>query len=247
MAGEEPPRPTVSAKQVARQATQAALLDAATRMLFEAPGKDRLLSLKPVDVVRRADPARTTGAFYNIWPTHADFRRDLLAHLLSLERFRVDAATRDLLAQALAQEEFDLAETVRLAANMNFDGLKEEPAFVIQHALWTDHAANDEVRERLRGLYVAISDSLVPLYEAVLARSGRRMCAPHTTYSLSVVLAALVEGLHVRWAVDPDAVPDNSGPPPGVEVRRGEDGSEQPWSLFATMVYVLLMSMSEPS
>jgi hypothetical protein len=232
----------VTAKQAARKATEAALLRAATRMVFESPGNDVLASLRPVDVVRRADPPRTTGAFYNIWPTQADFRRALLDHLLSLDRFKIDEDTRQSLRDHLARTDFRMDEAIRVAASMNFEGLKHEPALRVQHALWT-HAVTDElIREKVKALYVAISDSLTPIYSAMLERSGRRMRPPHTVDTLAVVLAALVEGLQIRWTVEPEAVPDDFGAPPGVEAS-----SQRPWNMFASVAHIVFMGMSEPA
>jgi hypothetical protein len=231
----------VSAKQAARRGTEAALLAAATDLLLQSPSSDVLRSLRPGDVARRADPPRTTGAFYNIWPTQAEFRQALLDHVLSLDRFHGDADTREALADFLGRADLDASEAIRVAANMNFDGFKDDPAFRLQHSLWTRHEADPEIRERLRLLYVAIAESLVPLYEFFLRRAGRRMRPQYTIELLGVTLAALVEGLYVRWAVEPDAVPDDVGPPPGVEPV-----ADRPWTAFASVSHLIIMAMTEP-
>jgi AcrR family transcriptional regulator len=225
----------------ARAATKAALLAAATRLLFEMPGPTTLQRLKPADLVRRADPPRTTGAFYHLWPTQEEFRRDLLAHVLSLDRFAADVSTRVTIEGFLAEPELRLDETIRVAANVNFDQLKNDPAMWVLQALWTDHGADPEVRERLRALYADMTSRLAPLYAVLLERSGRRMRAPYDLQALAVTLACLVEGMHVRWAVDPDAVPDDVGPPPGV--TQDEGGR---WSMFASVTHTLFLTMTEP-
>jgi hypothetical protein len=231
----------ISAKQAARKGTEAALLSAATELLLESPSTDVLRSLRPGDIARRAVPPRTTGAFYNIWPTQAEFRRALLDHVLSLDRSQGDRETVQALADHLSKPELDLAETVRVAANLNFDGFKRDAAFRLQHSLWTRHASDPEVRDGLRNLYIAITGSLEPMYQLFLDRAGRRMRAPYTIGHLGVALAALVEGLHVRWAVQPEAVPDDLGPPPGVEAVEGQE-----WSTFANLTHLLIMAMTEP-
>jgi hypothetical protein len=230
-----------SAKRAARNASEAAMLRAATDMLLAAPGVDVLGALKPVDVARRADPPRTTGAFYNIWPTQAEFRRALLDHVLSLDRFQVDLRTRQALEESLLRPELSLTDIVRTAANLNFDGLKDEPAMRLQQALWSQHAGDPEIRDRVKQLYSTISQALVPLYSALLDRSCRRMRAPYDLETLAVVLAALVEGLIVRWSVDPAVVPDDLGPPPGVPPIEGE-----PWGTFASVTYLIFIGMTEP-
>lgn len=235
------PRPT--AKQAARAATRSALLDAATSMLFERTGPSTLQRLKPADVVRRAHPPRTTGAFYHLWPTQEEFRRDLLVHVLSLDRFAADETTRVAITAFLTEPVLRLDETIRIAANVNFDQLRHDPAMWVLQALWIDHPGDDEVRERLRALYADMTTRLEPLYAALLQRSGRRMRAPFDIPTLAVVLASLVEGLHVRWAVDPAAVPDDVGAPPDVQ---DEASAAARWGLFAAVTHTLFLAMTEP-
>ncbi|HEX2806935.1 MAG TPA: TetR family transcriptional regulator C-terminal domain-containing protein [Kineosporiaceae bacterium] len=153
----------------------------------------------------------------------------------------MDERTRRVLGESLQRPDLSLADVIRAAANLNFEGLKNEPAMRLQQALWSQHATDPEVRDRVGALYVAISQALVPLYSALLDRSRRRMKPPYDVENLAVVLAALVEGLVVRWSVDPDAVPDDLGPPPGVEPVEGE-----PWGTFASITYLIFMAMTEP-
>lgn len=243
--GEEPAGGTrQGAKEAARRATRASMIEAATRMLLENPGADPLTSLRATDVAARAEPPRTTGAFYNIWPTQADFRSDLLEHVLSLERFQVGERTTAAIAASVVAEPFDLAEVVRLAANLNAEGLRTDPAMRLKQSLWSRYAVDDDVRTGLAGFYTAISQSLCPLYEAVLARSGRRMRPEYDVDVLAVALASLVEGLTLRRAVQPEAVPDDVPPPPGVPL--GSAAHDRPWSQFAALAYTILLAMSEP-
>jgi BetI-type transcriptional repressor, C-terminal len=246
----------ISAKTAARQATRAALLEAATAMLFEAPSADPIGALRPADVVRRTVPPRSNGAFYNIWPTQADFRRDLLHHALSADRIEVGDETSNAAAALLAQPDFSLAETIRVAATLNFEGLKADPALRLKQALWTRHSADPEVRELLAALYDGATAMLVPMYTAALGRAGRRMRGTCTVEQLAVVLTALAEGLHLRWAVQPSAVPDDVGAPPDLERHPDQPESEHPegehspdgapWTLFASTAYVVITGMTEP-
>jgi BetI-type transcriptional repressor, C-terminal len=235
-----PPRHPSSAKRAAREATQAAMLEAATRMLFEQPGLDVLAVLKPVEVARRCDPPRTTGAFYNIWPTQGDFRRDVLDHVLSVGRFQGDQDALELLAGFLTDTP-STAEMVRSAADLNFKGLRGDPAITLQLALWTQHASDPEICDRIRALYGAMFERASPLYRKLLERAGRRMVPPYTVEFLAVAVTALVEGLALRWTIDPDAVPDDAGAPPGVAADPA-----RPWTLFSSLAYVLVMGMTEP-
>jgi BetI-type transcriptional repressor, C-terminal len=226
------------AKRAAREASEAAMLAAACRILLETPGPDVLSVLRPVEVARRSDPPRTTGAFYNIWPTHADFRRAVLDYVLSLSRFHGDRDALDAMV-SVADSPLGLDVMVRQIANFRFEAMRANPATKLQVALWARHAADPEIADRVKALYDGISDRVNPFYAAVFERTGRRMRAPYTIEQLSVALTALIEGLHLRWAVDPGAVADEVAPPPGA------DDTEGPWTLFASTAYVLIMGMTE--
>lgn len=222
------------------------MLDAATRMLLESPAGDVLGTLKPVDVARRSEPPRTTGAFYNIWPTQAEFRNALLDHVLSMQRFHGARARMDSVDAVIADPGSTRAaveDALRVTANAAFDELKDDPAMRLQHALWTLAGPDPEIRERLERVYGGISASVVPRYTELLRRSGRQMAPPFTVELLAVAVAALVEGLHLRWAVDPDAVPDDVGPPP--RTAGPDDGRR--WSAFAALAHALVVGMTEPT
>lgn len=226
----------MTAKATARAATRASLLEAATRLILESPAADPIGALRPVEVARRADPPRTNGAFYNIWPTQAEFRRDLLHHLLDVERLEVGEDTTRAATALLQAPEFDLAEACRVLGNLNFEGLRDDPGYQLKQALWTRHPGDPETRELLGRLYAGVTTMLTPMYAAILHRSGRRMRAPYTLEHLAVALAALAEGVHTRWAVDPGAVPEV--PPPAV------DGAGR-WTFFASVAFTTLVAMTE--
>jgi AcrR family transcriptional regulator len=251
-----------NAKDAARQATRTALLDAATRLLFRSPAADPIGALRPMEVVRAADPPRSNGAFYNIWPTQAAFRRDLLHHVLSPARSEVGARTTYTAAERLsAGPDVSVEEAFRVAANLNFDGLRQDTSLRLKHALWTRHETDPEVRQLLAGLYEGVTDLFVPVYEAALTRAQRRMRQPYTVEHLATTLTALGEGLYTRWAVHPRAVPDDLGPPPAAatagaptDERTGEPAGEpvggpeahERWTFFASIAFTTFMAMTEP-
>ena len=82
----------------------------------------------------------------------------------------------------------------------------------------------------------------LPGYEEVLRRAGRRMAPPFTVRTLSLAVGSLFDGLTLRRAVDPDTVPDDLGPPPGVPAA----SSDERWDTFSALAHVLLMGMTEP-
>jgi len=235
--------PRAGAKAAARAATRRALLDAATELLFERPPPDPVAALRVMDVVRRADPPRTNGAFYNIWPTQEEFRRDVVHHVLSPDRIEVHQRTLDAATHlAGTGEATTLADAVRRLADVNFAGMDEDPALRLKHVLWGRGAVDPEVRRLLAGLYTGAGAGILPVYEHTLAHVGRRVRAPFTIEHLVTAVMALAEGLHQRRSVQSDAVPDDLGAPPTDEADAGAA-----WSLFATATYLLVDGMTEPA
>jgi AcrR family transcriptional regulator len=233
-----------SAKAVARAATRESLLAAATEILLETPA-DPIGALRPVEVARRARPPRSNGAFYNIWPTRESFARDLLQHILSADRVSVRRPTRDAGLDTAVQEEFSLDRTVHALADLNFDGLRHDAGLRLKQALWSRHAVDPEVARLIARLYADGTATLAPMYGALLARGGRRMRAPYTLDHLAVTLTALAEGLHMRWSVQPDAVPDDLGPD-AVPGDTAPDDADPGWSLFAAAADIVVHGMTEP-
>lgn len=217
------------------------MLDAASRLLLRSPGGDVLGALKPVEIARSCDPPRTTGAFYNIWPTQAEFRRTLLEHVLSLDLLQADDAVTHLLDKVADDTATHPDEAVRLVANLSFEAVLDDPAFRLQHALWARAHVDADVQEGLRQLHAAIYETMVPLYTEVMRRARRRMAPPFTVQTMAIALASLIEGLTVRRSLDPAAFPDDLGPPPGATASR-----DRHWTAFASLAHVLLVGMTEP-
>jgi len=232
----------VVSKQAAREASRRAMLKAAAQILRESPVGDIFSELKPVEVAKRADPPRTTGSFYNIWPTQRDFRSAFVDYLLSLDHFRIDRDIPKIVNDMVGSPEFELTEAVRTAANKYFKGLARDGSMRMQMALWAKAEDDPHIRARLKGLYDEVGDQMLPLYEDMLSRGNRRMRDPHTTQTLAVSLVGLAEGLHVRCQVDPAIPRDDFDPPPGIPREPGF-----PWSIFASIAYELIMQMTEPT
>jgi hypothetical protein len=229
----------LTAKAAAKQATRQALLAAAAQMLTDDPEGDPIGALKPIEVARRAVPPRSNGAFYHIWPTQAAFRQDLLEYMLSPDRIEVGGPTRDIVTDLVAAEGFDLVQAFREIANLNFDGLKSDPSLLLKQSLWSRHHVDAQARELIGDLYRGATAMLIPMYEALLARSGRSLKPPYTLETLATTIMALAEGLHIRWAVQPDAVPDN------LDHDADPDNQGRRWSLFASSATMILLGMSE--
>jgi hypothetical protein len=224
-------------KAEAREQSASAMLEAGMQILREMPVGNILSQVKAAEVANRA--GKTTGAFYNIWKRQADYHRDLIKYTLSHDRFTADAETVQDIVRYMEQPELDLAGLIRTAANTNFEGLKDDPAMSLQMALWSKHQVDDYLCEEVRNLYKSLHETFQPFYSEIFNKSGRRMRPPYTIHTITVVLIALVEGLHMREAVDPEAVPDDFGSPPEAS------HDEERWGMFAAVAYTLVMAMTE--
>lgn len=223
----------------AREETRRELLDAGAALLREIPVGDVLSQVKADAVARRA--GRTTGAFYHHWPDQRSYQLDLLDHVLAVERH--PSAAQGITADLAGGVPFE--ELVRRNARASLRRIQENDYFPVQMALWGKHAGDPDLRERLRLLYDRISARLIPAYRDLLDANGLEMRPPFTIEMFAAVLTALAEGLAIRSAVDPDAVPREL-PPAAAAARGPVDGDldEGPWDLFSVVVLGLFPSMT---
>ena len=91
------------------------------------------------------------------------------------------------------------------------------------------------MHDLLRQNFQWVTGQVAPVLEAVLEASGRRMCPPFTVDSFAVIITALVQGLALRVAIEPDRVP----------VGRDDDGDS--WDIFATTVTTLFEAITQPA
>lgn len=78
-----------------------------------------------------------------------------------------------------------------------------------ERALILEAGSTGTAGDLVAELYGSIQDRFEPVYAELLAAWGRKMRPDLTVGDLAVALTALVEGLILRSAVDPDAVPDD--------------------------------------
>ncbi len=227
-------RSTRRSRAEAAAETRRALLEAGAELLCEQPVGALLSQVTALEVARRA--RRTTGAFYHHWEDQESYQQELLAYTLDPERINSTARTADTVTAAL-QQRVPLEELVRRAARENFDVVSENPYVPLNLALWAKQAQDEKVRALLRDQYQAVRARLVPIYEALFEMIGVVPRPPFTVDMFAVTLNALVEGLVIRAAVDPDAVPRDLPP--------AEPGTEA-WDLFSAVVLALVPVMTMP-
>jgi hypothetical protein len=125
----------------------------------------------------------------------------------------------------------------------DFEQIKHRTSLPVLLALWGKHRTDAAVRERLRERYHELDKQLIPLYDQILSENNLKIRSPFTVAMFAATMTALIEGMLIRWAVDPQAVPDKLAPssePPDAELDKG------PWNLFAVAVLALVPCMTAP-
>lgn len=135
--------------------------------------------------------------------------RNLAEHWLDPER---TGATRELTAAMKASvveaPEVDPVQTIQAMCEVYFSDVATQPVAEVQLALWVGRS-DPEVRDQLRSIYDHLDEIVADLFDSLLSHWSRKMRPGFTTTMLAACMGALVEGLVVRRAVDPDAVTDD--------------------------------------
>jgi AcrR family transcriptional regulator len=230
---QDPPAPGGRKAELSAE-TRAALLEAGAAVLREEPVGAVLSQLTARAVAERA--GRTSGAFFHHWRSQAAYHRDLLAYVLDPVRIPSTAEAVGAILDGLAAGA-DPVGVLGAAARGNFESVRADPYVPLWYALWSVHGSDDYVTELLRQNFRWVTAQVAPLLDAVLAASGRRIRPPFTVDTYAVVITALVQGLALRVAIEPERVP--------VQPLGGSaDGGS--WDLFATTVETLFDAITEP-
>lgn len=231
-------------KAEAAAATRADLLEAGSRLLQEQPVGTILTQVKATEIARRA--GRTVGAFYHHWPDQQSYQRDLIEHVLSPDRLPSTSVAEQSVRSDLAAN-VPMEEIIRRGARANFEAVRSNPIVPLFMALWSKQGTDEHIREQLRRHYQQVTDQLVPVYAAFFDAQGWEPRPPFTLETFAVTLTALVEGLAVRAAVDPDAVPLDLPPvQSSAKVPLDRQLDQGSWDLFGIVVLALLPSMTVP-
>jgi AcrR family transcriptional regulator len=211
-------------------------------LLREQPvGGDVLTQVKARQVAQRA--GRTIGAFYHHWATQEAYQRELLAYVLDPSRIPSTAEAVAAIAAGF-RHGVSPAEMIRLAARENFESVRADPYVPLWFALWAKQGEDQQVQTLLHDHYDAVTTQLLPVYEALFEAFGRAPRAPFTTEMFAVAVTALNQGLALRIAVEPDAVPLDLPAPPAVAVASDDPHSRGGWDLFSALVVTLLHAMT---
>lgn len=187
-----------------REDTQTVLLDAGAELLREQPVGNLFSQVKAPTIARRAN--LTPGAFYYHWGTQDEYVQELLDHCLVDERVAAGEKSRERVAE-LEAEGASFDQIALEAGRLDLEATTEDPMLRVQMALWAKHGQDPRMAQLLRKLYTSLDAARSPVYERLLADSGLEPRKPFTLDQITVVLDALLDGLALRRATDPDSVP----------------------------------------
>ncbi len=220
--------PRMSREKSALQ-TRRALLDAGIRLLQDRPGESGVKKIRATEVSREAGVSH--GAFYGHWASQDDYRRDLLAEVLSPAS--VHQQTSDALNEMLDAVHLGLDEVVRLGCNANFDSMTTDPRWPIGIGLHAD--PDEETQTLLQEQYRIVTETWEPFYRKMIDSYGLEMRPPFTTSTMAVILTAIVEGIALRHHVEPSSTESVVDPE-----------TNDTWSLFGMIVLALVPSITRP-
>lgn len=217
------------------QETRERLLEAGIRMLHETGVVAGVEHVRLADVCARA--AYTTGAAYRIWPTQADFHRDLA---IAAIRWRDRSPVADTLASVRGAllERAPLAEVVRVGAEANVSRMPRETDYYVTLALRACALHDERLAEASTQRVAEGIAAHDQLYTALLAQYGRRPRPPFTGAHLAAAVGALAEGFAVQDTTrdrHPRLVLDGYGPGVGTD-----------WTLFGATMMALVEGFTEP-
>ena len=112
----------------------------------------------------------------------------------------------------IAEDSGSLKDQLHLMALMSDANQRSDPTVIFQMALWSLASKDPDLTQRLRTMYDIFDDASRVAAAGVIERMeswGLHIRHGITIDELSVAITAMVEGLGIRAAVDPDAVPEH--------------------------------------
>ncbi len=204
------------------------LLDAGRDYVYEHPLGEPLDHVRVTDIVGRV--GLSIGAVYHYWETQDDYRDDLIDLLLSPDQFPAVRRAADAVAEA-AGRDASFEDLARLVAGLSFEGLASSPEGERLNLALIAYDDPD-IDRRLGAQAAEVGSRWADLLADWLPRYGLEPRPPFTYESIAVVLMALVEGMHLRRTIEPDAVTG--------EVAPG-------WDLFASAALAFVLAASRPA
>jgi AcrR family transcriptional regulator len=219
----------------ANQDTRQRVLDAGASLLYETGVTAGVSHVKLAAAATRA--GYTTGAAYRCWPSQEDFHRDLARAAIARD---VRASIADIVSdlRPLVDAGAPWLELVRCGAEANMFRTPDRADFFIALALRASARSDPElINTSVARIEEGLADH-TELFAVLATKYGRRMRPPFTMSHLTAVVAALAEGF---------AIQDATGTRhPRLERDGLGAGVGRDWTLFGTVVQILIEAFTEP-
>jgi AcrR family transcriptional regulator len=154
--------------------------------------------LRASHVARQA--GRTTGAFFNIWPTQEAYLGDLVDYVLSPERGTTGAAVGVVVAEALRTGADEDAVLLAIAEVVLAE-VPNDPQTVLELLLWSRAHGDSALRRHLAERYRILDEASAEAFTVYLRRNGRRMRRGFTAELLSATIQDVSQIIALREAV----------------------------------------------
>jgi AcrR family transcriptional regulator len=214
----------------ARERTRQALLRAGAALFVENSQRNPFADLPLRAVCTRA--GYSTGAFYANWSNIDEYHQALAEYLAAAadeEEFIEDLASVE--AYVAASGETSALGKVIRAADRDFEALLESSlwdAMQLLNVTW----GRTRFQQQMAFGYQQLDHATGEAYASVLRQLDREPRPPFDWDRIGVVLQGLIEGLGMRYKVDPASVPPSSDASPG---------------LYATVVAAVLGVLTRPT
>ena len=219
--------PKTGKNDEARERSRAALLQAGADLLVENALRNPFAALRLRSICEHA--GYSTGAFYLHWNKLDEYYNALAEYLAGDEgAFDTDFAALKEVAENSAHA--STLTAITRAADRDFQLLLDstlQDAMELLSVTWGRTRFQPLMARGARELDRKTGE----VYALILARRGREPCPPLDWERIGVILQALVEGLGLRYKIDPTAVPKSS---------------ESQLGLYATTVAALLAVLTRP-
>jgi AcrR family transcriptional regulator len=198
----------------ARGRTREALLQAGAALFVESSQRNPFADLRLRTICTRA--GYSTGAFYAHWSNIDEYHQALAEYLAAAadeEEFIEDLASIE--AYVAASEETSALGRVMRAADRDFEALLGSSIWDAMQLLNVTWGRTRFQQQTAYG-YQQLDHATGEAYASVLMQLGREPRPPFDWDRIGVVLQGLVEGLGMRYKVDPASVPPSSDDGPGL-------------------------------
>jgi AcrR family transcriptional regulator len=205
-----------------------ALLEAGRDHVYEHPLGEPLDHVRVTDIVERI--GLSIGAVYHYWESQDDYRDDLIDLLLSPDQFPNVEQAAELVGAAL-DDEPSFEELARAVAGISFQGLAVTPERERLTLALIAYGDRD-IDAQLGAQADAVGRRWAELFATHFPAYGLEPRPPFSYASIAATLMALVEGMHLRRTVSPDAVT--------AELAPG-------WDLFASSALAFILGATRPA